>query len=57
MAMYLINRLPTSTNDGKTPYEAYYGSNKLYDEGMFLMATWISTQRLRMTTSQGADRR
>jgi hypothetical protein len=23
---YLNNRLPTSTNDGKTPYEAYHGS-------------------------------
>jgi hypothetical protein len=25
-ATYIINRLPTSTNNGKTPYEAYYGS-------------------------------
>jgi transposase InsO family protein len=24
-ATYIINRLPTSTNNGKTPYEAYYG--------------------------------
>jgi hypothetical protein len=54
---YLINRLPTSTDDGKTPYEAYHGSNKLYNEGKFLMATRISSQRLRITTSQGADRR
>jgi len=49
MFMYLQNRTPTKTNEGTTPYERFYGTNRTQD-------TYVARMRGEGYTTQGGAR-